>query len=378
MRGFGYFFLWLVIGAMTAAAHPVAQGAMEIRIQPERIDLRARASNEQAFVAAAFSTTTKPQSNLAELWQAHGEYLLAHLELLADGVALPGRVVQVTPPDDKTPTAMVTYDLQFPLPPAHAPPRSITVRQDVLNEFEFVPGNRWEATYVVRVVHPGGATQDGLLLTSKEPLVLTHANAGATSRLDTGRLFRAYLHHGVIHILTGYDHLLFVSALVLATLTLWDLVKVVTAFTIAHTVTLALSALNVVRLPSHVVEPMIAASIVFVAVQNLAWPSHSRGWTRLLVAFGFGLFHGLGFAGGLVEAMQGLPGSAMISAIAAFSIGVELGHQAVVLPLFGALKLARSRQPAAITRESLGYRIRQAGSAAIGVAGMFYLIAALR
>ena len=90
------------------------------------------------------------------------------------------------------------------------------------------------------------------------------------------------------------------------TLLLRDLVKVVTAFTLAHTVTLTLSVLNIFRLPTHIVEPMIAASIVF-------FPAQSRGWTRLAVA----------------------------TAIVAFSIGVELGHQAVVLPLFfGLLRLA--------------------------------------
>ena len=84
---------------------------------------------------------------------------------------------------------------------------------------------------------------------------------------------------------------------------MWDLVKVVTAFTAAHTITLTLSVLGVVRLGEHVVEPMIAASIVFVAVQNVAWPRSSRGWGRIAVAFAFGLFHGLGFAGGLQEAI---------------------------------------------------------------------------
>ena len=91
--------------------------------------------------------------------------------------------------------------------------------------------------------------------------------------------------------------------------------KVVTAFTLAHTLTLTLAALNLVRLPERVVEPLIAASIVFVAVQNLFWPRRSRGWIRLGAAFFFGLFHGLGFAGGLLEAMQGMRGAVVLLAI---------------------------------------------------------------
>lgn len=184
--------------------------------------------------------------------------------------------------------------------------------------------------------------------------------------------FSAYLRHGVDHILAGWDHLLFMAALVLAAASFWELVKVVTAFTLAHTVTLTLSVLDVVRLPSHIVEPMIALSIIAVAVQNVLWPTRVHGRGRLLVAFGFGLFHGLGFAGGLLEAMQGSHGVAL--ALAGFSIGVELGHQVVVLPIFAGIKLlGKARNPGHLRAAILRY-----GSISIAVAGMVYFIAALR
>ena len=96
-----------------------------------------------------------------------------------------------------------------------------------------------------------------------------------TSWLDTTgseSLFKAFFYQGIRHILTGYDHLLFVTALVLAATTLWDLIKVVSAFTLAHTITLTLAAMNLIHLPERVVEPLIAASIVFVAIQNVFWP----------------------------------------------------------------------------------------------------------
>ena len=93
-----------------------------------------------------------------------------------------------------------------------------------------------------------------------------------------GRHSCAYALHGIEHILTGYDHLLFITALVLAAGSFWDLVKVVTAFTLAHTITLTLSVLNIVTLRSAIVEPMIAASIICVAVQNIFWPERSSGW----------------------------------------------------------------------------------------------------
>ena len=118
---------------------------------------------------------------------------------------------------------------------------------------------------------------------------------------------RTYIWHGARHILTGYDHLLFLGALVLAATTLWDLVAVVTAFTVAHSLTLTLAALQIVRLPERLVEPVIAASIVCVGLQNIFWPRQARGYTRLAVAFVFGLFHGLGFAGGLLDVMHQMP-----------------------------------------------------------------------
>jgi len=196
---------------------------------------------------------------------------------------------------------------------------------------------------------------------------------GWMERTGGQSLFKAFFYAGVHHILTGYDHLLFVSALVLAATTLWELVKVVSAFTVAHTITLTLAALNLVHLPGRVVEPFIAASIVFIAMQNVFWPRRARGWSRLGAAFFFGLFHGLGFAGGLLEAMQQMQSGTMLLAILAFSIGVEVGHQMVVLPLFAMLKTARDTRPDAVMRTRVSMGFQRIGSAGISVVGVYYL-----
>jgi hydrogenase/urease accessory protein HupE len=201
-----------------------------------------------------------------------------------------------------------------------------------------------------------------------------------TSWLDTTgseSLFKAFFYQGIRHILTGYDHLLFVTALVLAATTLWDLIKVVSTFTLAHTITLTLAAMNLIHLPERVVEPLIAASIVFVAIQNVFWPRQARGWSRLGAAFFFGLFHGLGFAGGLLDAMHEMQSGTMFLAILAFSIGIETGHQMVVLPLFAALKTVRSAQSNVVARTHLSMKIQRIGSAGISVAGIYYLCLAL-
>jgi hydrogenase/urease accessory protein HupE len=355
--------------ARTAGAHPVAQGALEVLIYPERISVTAKVSMEEVLVAAAYGA--RKEISPIEMMHIHGDYLLAHFRVAADGRWLAGRVVKVPENADGRPV----YKLEYPL--TGGAPARIAFEEDVLREFEFAPGNPWEASYVVRASRDGRPAVEGLLLTSREPLVLD-VNAlasGSASRIDKARMTKEYVRHGVMHILSGYDHLLFIAALALAVATLWDLVRVISAFTLAHSITLTLSVLNVVRLPSNIVEPMIAASIVFVALQNVLVPERSRGAGRLLVAFFFGLFHGLGFAGGLLSAMEGMAGLAVGLAILAFSLGVEIGHQMIVLPIFVALKTIRQTAPQAA---QIPGRVLRYGSAGIFVAGMFYLVAALR
>jgi hydrogenase/urease accessory protein HupE len=368
------FALWITAAAV-ASAHPVAQGALDVRIAREHLTVRARVSVEQVFVESSLGTPARAADTLGALWPAHGEYLLAHLFIAADQQRLTGRILGITPPPVPTADQMVLYELRYDFTAGAAPAR-LTLQQDLLNEFTYAPGNRWEATFVARIEQEGQTPREGLLLTAQHPVVIECGAPAAP--LDRRRLALDYVRHGIEHILRGWDHLLFMAALVLAAVTVVDLVKVVTAFTVAHTLTLALSVLDLLRLPSQIVEPMIAASIVFVAAQNMFFPERARGWSRLFVAFAFGLFHGLGFAGGLVEAMQGLPGLTVATAIVAFSLGVELGHQVVALPLFCALRLARARRPAESAAARAPALAMRLGSALISLAGIFYFVTALR
>ena len=130
---------------------------------------------------------------------------------------------------------------------------------------------------------------------------------------------------------------------------------------------------DIFRLPSGIVEPVISLSIVLVALENILWPERAHSRARLAIAFGFGLIHGLGFAGGLLDAMQGLPSISLWIALGAFSLGVEIGHQVVVLPLFGLLKLNRRRSETSLPAPALRY-----GSAVIACGGAGYLVVALR
>lgn len=136
-----------------------------------------------------------------------------------------------------------------------------------------------------------------------------------------------FLHWGFTHILPhGIDHILFVLGLFLLSDKLKPLILQVTAFTAAHSLTLALSMLDLISLPEWVVEPIIAASIAFIAIENL-FTRELKPW-RPFVVFGFGLVHGLGFAGILREAH--LPAGQFLNAIVSFNIGVELGQIAVI------------------------------------------------
>jgi hydrogenase/urease accessory protein HupE len=141
-----------------------------------------------------------------------------------------------------------------------------------------------------------------------------------------------YLVTGIEHIFLGYDHIAFLVAVVLWARRLLPVIKIVTAFTVAHSITLSLAALNILVIPSAFVEPAIAASIVYVAIENFFSRQIDRRWR---ITFAFGLVHGFGFAGALREI--GLPPNAVATALAAFNIGVEIGQVAIVAIVIPAL-----------------------------------------
>lgn len=158
---------------------------------------------------------------------------------------------------------------------------------------------------------------------------------------------RQFIHEGIWHIWLGFDHVLFLLALLLPAVLVrvedrwqaagdfltvcWNVVSIVTAFTVAHSLTLSLAALDVVRLPSRLVESTIAASVVLAGLSNLYPMMINRRW---MVAFGFGLIHGFGFASVLTD--LGLPHDSLLLSLVSFNVGVELGQLAIVagfLPL---------------------------------------------
>lgn len=157
----------------------------------------------------------------------------------------------------------------------------------------------------------------------------------------------AYVRLGIMHILTGFDHLMFVLGLLLLIGPSWRLVKAISAFTVAHSITLALAALGFVHFPSAVIEACVALSIVFVACELVPVAGRPESLTRRypwVIAFTFGLLHGLAFAGALAEV--GLPAGEEPMALFLFNVGVEIGQLmfvAAALAVILALRQLRAR-----------------------------------
>ena len=344
-------------------AHPVAQGAITVAFRPDEVEMAVQVSEEELLVSFAQA----PESETDPLAH-HGRYLLQHLQVLQGGDVRPARLLSAT----RTPGAALPAVYRIGVAADGA--RPLTLRQDVLREFEFAPGNPWEASYVVQV-GTGGTPTSGRLLTARDPLTLGWPG-GPDVPAGPGA-FVSFLGHGWRHILGGHDHLLFLCALVLGARSAWGLVQVVTAFTAAHTLTLVLAVQGWLRVPSTVVEPMIAGSIVVAALLAARGRPSREGHGPMWLAFGFGLFHGLGFAGGLLDAWPVRSGTSIVPALTGFALGVEVGHQAVALPLFGLLQLARHR---CTTSPHLGRSYQpllRGSSVLVAAVGMVYLLAAL-
>ena len=300
-------------------------------------------------------------------------------------------------------TASSTYEMTFKVPAQGEGLRlGIYVRlpgdvRDVVpRRAQFIGGAFVERRTFQRTGGLAGAVIaiDGLSATSTDVLVRIESLAGTTQteRLSptrtelvvqaapsAGEVAKTYFVLGVEHILTGFDHLFFVLALVLLVRTWRRVALTVTAFTIAHSITLAGATLGLVNVPSPPVEASIALSIVLVATEIVharrGRPSLTARWPWL-VAFGFGLLHGFGFAGALAEV--GLPKHAIPVALLFFNLGVEIGQLAfvaVVLALIATIaRLASSRyEPRRVAGLMDGLDIGTAY--AIGSIAAFWLIA---
>jgi hypothetical protein len=256
-------------------------------------------------------------------------YAAARLQLQADGVDCPIAIgTQLV--DEHTDGAYTVMPLRFACPkaPSAEAPAAITLRYSLFADID--PQHRGLLN-----LSAGGATRTALFGPQEAQQTFTLAETSHWKQLVD------YAREGVWHIWIGFDHILFLLSLLLPAVgvwtrrrwqpvdtfgqALWDVLRIVTAFTVAHSITLSLATLGLVSLPSRLVESSIAASVVLAALNNV-WPVfHGRRW---MVAFAFGLIHGFGFASVLVD--LGLPQGALALALLGFNLGVEGGQLAIV------------------------------------------------
>jgi hydrogenase/urease accessory protein HupE len=341
---------WLGGAPAPAHAHPVPFSYIDVRIQSTAIDL----------------TITAHTFDLAnELKIQPPERLLEHDTIGAQGSAIArlfGERLQVAADGDALTNS--TWSV----------PEALPDRQSI----------RFRASYPL--TRPAGRIHVATLMFPYDPQHKTFLNVYehraviaqvildkdrtafeyfAGTRQGTWAVLRKFVSAGVHHILIGPDHLLFLVGLLLLGGTLKQLLLVVTAFTIAHSITLSLAALGMVMPPANAIEPAIALSIVYVGADNLLVAAGGRD-TRAWIAFAFGLIHGFGFANVLRD--MDLPSRALGWTLFAFNAGVEIGQLAFVVIVASLFIWIRSRSEAA------GRRLAFAGSVIVMLAGAFWFV----
>ncbi len=253
-----------------------------------------------------------PTQEIVTRFGAFWPEMARRVRLSADGKAMQPNLMKIDIPDvpDIALARPAVLTITSPLPPGSQ---------------KVVIG--WDSVFGAMVLRQQGVDKPytGLLEAGAESAPIDVGGGGQVGQWQT---FLEYIPVGFDHIVPkGLDHILFVLGLFFFSTRLAPLLWQITAFTLAHTVTLALSSLGYIALPGNIVEPLIAASIVFVAVENI-WAKGTLSAWRPAIVFGFGLLHGLGFASVLGE--FGLPEGAFIPALIGFNIGVEFGQLAVV------------------------------------------------
>ena len=271
-------------------------------------------------------------------------YVAKHVAVTRDGARVPLAVTAVGPWADSQGQPYVELTLRGAVPaPARPLDLQVTLLRDLYSDHRVLAEAATKAGSR-QFVFQGGNTW--------------RVEPGAPSRWATAREF---VKLGVEHIVTGYDHVLFLLALLLVAESLRHVVAIVTSFTLAHSVTLALATLGLVEPSGRVVEAVIALSIAYVGVENILARRVRHRW---LLTFAFGLVHGFGFAGILRE--MNLERSGLVLSLLSFNLGVELGQVAIVALLWPLLK--------ALHRSARRPQVVRYASAAIALCGLAWFV----
>ena len=339
--------LLLLVAQDRPLAHPVPFSYLDLRLQSGAID----GSLAVHILDVAHDLAIAPADRLLEPAFATRQLdgltkLLNHrLRSLLDGHAASVQWTRLEVIAEKQ-----SLRLLFKIHPTSMP-------SSVRIEAQLFPYDSNHKTFVN--VYEGEALTQAILERSK-----TTFDYFAGTRQGSWAVVRKFLPSGVHHILIGPDHLLFLIGLLLLGGTIGRLLLIVTGFTLAHSITLTLAALNLVNPPASVIEPAIALSIIYVGIDNLLVRKgrDMRPW----IALAFGLIHGFGFANVLRE--MDLPSRALGWSLLSFNIGVEIGQLMVVVIASAALAGIRAWNPEA------GRRVAVVGSVAVIAAGGFWFV----
>jgi len=342
--------LALLLGvAAPAAAHPVPFSYLDILIDPDGVNVTLVV---HVFDAAHELGVDPPERLLdRSVLALHGDELIALLRSRLQ-IAAGGQMLTVgawsTPepmPDRQSVRLRAHYQ-------TGGLPGSLTVTAALF------PYDRAHQTFLN--FYERGALTSQAILDRDHPQIEYFAG----SSQGVFAVIRKFLPAGIHHILVGPDHLLFLVGLLLLGGSVRRLLLVVSSFTVAHSITLTLAALNLVTPPARLIEPAIALSIVYVGVDNLmvGRGRDARAW----IAFAFGFVHGFGFANVLRE--MNLPSRALGWSLFSFNLGVEIGQLFVVVLVASALMALRS------TNEAASRRLAFAGSLAVILVGAFWFV----
>ena len=283
----------------STAAHDPGLSALDVRLLSGRI------------VATLSLSAGDARLLVSERGDALEALALDSIEIGLDGARLPGRIEGRVTESDAGSSVVLAFDGGIGA--------RLTVRSSV--PARLARGHR----ELLTVRGPDGALLAERMLDDRDGTVnLTMAPSGSA-------LASQFFALGLRHILAGYDHLVFLAALLLGVRRLTSVVKTVTSFTVAHSLTLALAVLGFVRLPAAIVEPLIALSIIVVGLENLLRSENDSRWK---LTFAFGLVHGFGFAGALQELGIGAGGIGIAVPLGAFNAGVEVGQIAVAAAIW--------------------------------------------
>jgi HupE / UreJ protein len=343
-----------LLGARQAGAHAVNLAVAFITVQDARVVIDLTITGSEIDRAAGVNVTNNATGmvdprRLREAAPTFERYITQRTTVSAAGAPCPMPSIRSSAESDQGVSVMMVFEC----------PGAAAIRYRSRAMVDFDPAARQS----VMLNASGEFEQAALLDANSNEVLLT----GGPLHLIADVLWR-YFVLGVEHIATGYDHILFLIAVILWARRIGALVKIVTAFTIAHSITLTLAALGWVRVAGGIIEPLIALTIIWVAVENFWSRDTARRWRW---TFALGLVHGFGFAGVLQEI--GLPRGALVSSLASFNLGVEAGQLvivAVLLPVLLLLDRLLARSAPVERRPALVYPL----SALIAVAGLFWLL----